>query len=91
MSNLIAQVTQNGNDVQVFDLGDTISIRLETPRRLSYLDVARDAAPTVLAALTAALDTTPALVPIEVRWTCPECEVTFTDPNDYAYGHDCEV
>lgn len=24
-------------------------------------------------------------------WTCPECEVTFTDPAEYAYGHDCEA
>lgn len=23
-------------------------------------------------------------------YTCPECEQTFTDPDDYAYGHDCE-
>lgn len=23
-------------------------------------------------------------------YTCPECEQTFTDPDEYAYGHDCE-
>lgn len=23
-------------------------------------------------------------------FTCPECEQTFTNPDDYAYGHDCE-
>jgi hypothetical protein len=87
MSNLIAQVTENGNNVQIFDLGDTISIRVETPRRLSYLDVPSDAVATVIAALTAA--TAPAET--GVRWTCPECQVTFTDPDEFAYGHDCEV
>lgn len=25
------------------------------------------------------------------RYTCPECEQVFTDPNEVAYGHDCEV
>lgn len=24
------------------------------------------------------------------RYRCPECGQTFTDPNDWAYGHDCE-
>jgi len=23
-------------------------------------------------------------------FTCPECEQTFTDPEEWAYGHDCE-
>ena len=88
MSNIITRVTQNGTDVQVFDLGDTISIRVETPRRLSYLDVAKDSAPVVLAALVAALAPTSAT---GYRWTCPECQVTFYDPDQHAYGHDCEV
>jgi hypothetical protein len=25
------------------------------------------------------------------RYTCPECEQVFTDPDEVAYGHDCEV
>ncbi len=25
------------------------------------------------------------------RYTCPECEQVFTDPEEVAYGHDCEV
>jgi hypothetical protein len=24
-------------------------------------------------------------------YTCPECEQTFTDPEEVAYGHDCEA
>jgi hypothetical protein len=23
-------------------------------------------------------------------FTCPECDQTFTDPQEVAYGHDCE-
>lgn len=26
-----------------------------------------------------------------IRYNCPECGQTFTDPEEYAYGHDCEV
>lgn len=26
-----------------------------------------------------------------MRYNCPECGQTFTDPEEYAYGHDCEV
>lgn len=25
------------------------------------------------------------------KYRCPECGQTFTDPEEYAYGHDCEV
>ena len=25
------------------------------------------------------------------EYTCPECEQTFTDPDEVAYGHDCEA
>ena len=25
------------------------------------------------------------------RFECPECGQSFVDPNDYYYGHDCEV
>jgi rubredoxin len=28
---------------------------------------------------------------VPTRWTCPECRVTFTDPEQWAFGHDCEV
>lgn len=24
------------------------------------------------------------------RFTCPECGQRFTDPEEFAYGHDCE-
>lgn len=24
------------------------------------------------------------------KFRCPECGQTFTDPEEYAYGHDCE-
>lgn len=24
------------------------------------------------------------------KFRCPECEQTFTDPEEFAYGHDCE-
>ena len=24
------------------------------------------------------------------KYRCPECGQTFTDPEEYAYGHDCE-
>ena len=27
---------------------------------------------------------------VSTKWTCPECRVTFTDPDEYVYGHDCE-
>jgi len=26
-----------------------------------------------------------------MSFTCPECEQVFTNPDDYAYGHDCEA
>lgn len=25
------------------------------------------------------------------KFRCPECEQTFTDPEEFAYGHDCEA
>lgn len=25
------------------------------------------------------------------KYRCPECGQTFTDPEEYAYGHDCEA
>lgn len=25
------------------------------------------------------------------KFRCPECGQTFTDPEEYAYGHDCEA
>jgi hypothetical protein len=25
-----------------------------------------------------------------LKRTCPECGKTFTDPNEWAFGHDCE-
>lgn len=28
---------------------------------------------------------------LSLTWTCPECGTTFSDPNEYAYGHDCEA
>lgn len=92
MSKVIAtQTNTDGAEVTIYALGDSgreVSIRVESSKgRLSYLDVLTADLPALLAAVTEAL--TPA--PIGVRWTCPECQVTFTNPDDYAYGHDCEV
>jgi hypothetical protein len=27
----------------------------------------------------------------KVLWQCNECDTTFADSNEFAYGHDCEV
>ena len=32
----------------------------------------------------------PSLRKREWFFKCPECEKTFTDPKEVAYGHDCE-
>lgn len=30
------------------------------------------------------------LKPVYPKYRCPECDRTFTDPDEFAYGHDCE-